>query len=122
SPLESALGWTVAMKDGRDFIGRMALQAQKDAGVRQRLVGLVLEDRGILRHDQAVLTPEGAGVITSGGFSPTLERAIAFARIPTGDATECSVDIRGKQLRARIVKPPFVRQGQACAGILQAGV
>jgi aminomethyltransferase len=118
SPLESALGWTVAMKDSRDFIGRMALQAQKDAGVRQRLVGLVLEDRGILRHDQAVSTAEGAGVITSGGFSPTLERAIGFARIPAGSATECSVDIRGKQLRARIVKPPFVRHGQACAGIL----
>ncbi|HET6564062.1 MAG TPA: glycine cleavage T C-terminal barrel domain-containing protein, partial [Xanthomonadales bacterium] len=52
------------------------------------------------------------------GFSPTLERAIAFARIPAGDATECTVEVRGKQLRARIVKPPFVRNGQACAGIL----
>jgi len=118
SPLESALGWTVAMKDERDFIGRSALQAQKDAGVQQRLVGLVLEDKGILRLGQTVSTPEGRGITTSGGFSPTLERAIAFARIPIGSATECRVEVRGKPLRARIVKPPFVRQGQACEGVL----
>jgi len=118
SPLESALGWTVAMKDERDFIGRAALQAQKDAGVQRRLVGLVLEDKGILRLGQTVTTPHGSGITTSGGFSPTLERAIAFSRIPAGEATECKVDVRGKQLRARVVKPPFVRNGQACAGIL----
>ncbi len=118
SPLVSGLAWTVAMKDSRDFIGRAALQAGKDAGVQQRLVGLVLEDRGVLRHGQVVNTAEGSGVITSGGFSPTLERAIALARIPAGTSAECTVDIRGKQLRARIVKPPFVRNGQACEGIL----
>lgn len=118
SPLVSALGWTVAMKDSRDFIGRAALEAEKEAGVQQRLVGLVLEDKGILRLGQTVNTADGAGITTSGGFSPTLERAIAFARIPAGDATECTVEVRGKQLRARIVKPPFVRNGQACAGIL----
>lgn len=120
SPLESALGWTVAMKDSRDFIGRAALQAQKDAGVQRRLVGLVLEDKGILRLGQTVTTPEGTGVTTSGGFSPTLERAIAFARVPAGSATECTVDVRGKALRARIIKPPFVRQGEVCAGVLKS--
>ncbi len=118
SPLESALGWTVAMKDGREFIGRAALQARKDAGLQSRLAGLVLQDKGILRLGQTVTTTEGTGITTSGGFSPTLERAIAFARIPVGSATECTVDIRGKQLQARILKPPFVRNGQACAGIL----
>lgn len=118
SPLESALGWTVAMKDGREFIGRAALLAQKDAGLRAQLVGLVLEDKGILRLGQTVTTAEGSGITTSGGFSPTLERAIAFARIPVGSAAECTVDVRGKQLRARIVKPPFVRNGRACEGIL----
>lgn len=118
SPLESGLGWTVAMKDERDFIGRGALLAQRAAGLQARLVGLVLEDRGILRAGQSVATPGGAGITTSGGFSPTLERAIAFARIPSGQATECTVDVRGKALRARIVKPPFVRQGKACEGIL----
>jgi aminomethyltransferase len=106
------------MKDGRSFIGREALQAQKDAGLQSRLVGLVLEGKGILRLGQTVTTSEGTGITTSGGFSPTLERAIAFARIPLGSATECTVDVRGKQLPARIVKPPFVRNGQACKGIL----
>lgn len=118
SPLESALGWTVAIKDERDFIGRAALQAQRASGLQARLVGLVLEDRGILRAGQTVTTAGGTGITTSGGFSPTLERAIAFARIPVGHATECTVDVRGKALRARIVKPPFVRQGRACEGIL----
>jgi aminomethyltransferase len=118
SPLESGLGWTVAMKDEREFIGRSALAAQKSAGLKQRLVGLVLEDRGVLRAGQAVITAQGPGITTSGGFSPTLQRAIAFARIPLGDAVDCSVDIRGKHLSARIVRPPFVRQGQVCAEVL----
>jgi len=118
SPLESALGWTVAMKDERDFIGRKALEMQQAAGVERRLVGLVLEQKGILRAGQAVYSADGEGVTTSGGFSPTLQRAIAFARIPTGKAADCTVDIRGKRLPARIVRPPFVRHGKACAGIL----
>jgi aminomethyltransferase len=118
SPLESALGWTVAMKDERDFIGRKALEMQQAAGVPRRLVGLVLQQRGILRAGQAVYCADGEGVTTSGGFSPTLQRAIAFARIPAGNAVECAVDIRGKRLPASIVKPPFVRHGKACAGIL----
>ena len=118
TPLESALGWTVAMKDDRDFVGRKALEAQKAAGVGQRLVGLVLEGRGVLRPGQEVHTADGQGLTTSGSFSPTLERAIAFARIPAGDATRCEVDIRGRRLPARIVRPPFVRNGAACEGIL----
>jgi aminomethyltransferase len=118
NPLESGLAWTIAMKDDRDFIGRAELQAQIARGIRMRLVGLVLEDRGVLRAGQAVTTSNGSGLTTSGGFSPTLNRTIALARIPVGDDLECSVDIRGKPLRARIVRPPFVRNGLPCAGIL----
>jgi len=118
SPLESGLGWTLAMKDDRDFIGRAALEGQRAAGVSRRLVGLVLQQRGVLRSGQAVVSPDGAGVTTSGGFSPTLQCAIALARIPVGAARECTVDIRGKSLPARIVKPPFVRNGKPCEGIL----
>jgi len=117
TPLESGLAWTVAMKDDRDFIGRGALEQQKAAGLRRKLVGLMLEGRGVLRPGQRVLTPAGEGVTTSGTFSPTLQRAIAFARVPQA-AAECAVDIRGKELPARIVKPPFVRSGQVCEGIL----
>ena len=114
SPLESALGWTIAWEpDGRDFIGRAALQAQREAGTRQKLVGLLLEDRGVLRNHQKVVTGEGEGEITSGSFSPTLQRAIAFARIPKASGDSCQVDVRGKLLNARVVKPPFVRNGEA---------
>lgn len=119
TPLESGLVWTVAMKDERPFIGREALEQQKAAGLQRKLVGLVLEDRGVLRPGQQVSTSAGEGVITSGTFSPTLQRAIAFARVPVAAADACAVEIRGKRLAARVVKPPFVRHGQVCEGILQ---
>ena len=118
TPLESGLAWTVAMKDERTFNGREKLETQRTNGVELRLVGLVLEGRGILRMGQSVYNDDGEGVITSGGFSPTLERAIAFARIPAGSGGSCEVDIRGKRLAARIVRPPFVRNGAACEGIV----
>jgi len=118
TPLESGLGWTVAMKDERRFIGREALESQQAEGVSRRLVGLVLEGRGILRPHQKVLTGSGEGETTSGGFAPTLQKAIAFARIPAGADDSCEVEIRGKLLPARIVKAPFVRNGAACEGIL----
>jgi aminomethyltransferase len=119
TPLESGLSWTVAMKDERGFIGRPALEAQRAAGLRHKLVGLVLGERGVLRPGQRVLTPAGEGVTTSGTFSPTLQRAIAFARVPYKADGSCQVEIRGKHLQARIVKPPFVRNGKACEGILE---
>ena len=112
TPLVSNLGWTVAFDPPeRDFKGRAALQAQRDAGVPERLVGLVLGKGAIPRSGVPVHTTEGEGRVTSGSFSPTMECPIALARIPTGDATEAEVELRGKRLRARIVKPPFVRNG-----------
>lgn len=118
TPLESGLAWTVAMKDDRDFIGRPALERQKAEGLRRKLVGLVLEDRGVLRPGQVVMTNAGPGETTSGSFSPTLQRAIALARVPFDAGGDCQVEIRGKGLAARIVKPPFVRNGKVCDGIL----
>lgn len=118
TPLVSGLGWTVAMKDDRQFIGRQALEQQKREGIPQKLAGLVLEGRGVLRPGQTVVTEAGEGVTTSGGFSPTLQRAIALARIPVRAEGACDVEIRGKYLQARIVKPPFVRNGKPCDGIL----
>jgi aminomethyltransferase len=118
TPLESGLAWTVAMKDDREFIGREALERQKAEGVYNKLAGLVLEDRGVLRPGQKVITAAGEGITTSGSFSPTLQKAIALARIPSQAQGQCQVEIRGKQLSARIVKPPFVRNGKACDGIL----
>jgi aminomethyltransferase len=118
TPLVSGLSWTVAMKDDRDFIGRAALEQQVLEGVPKKLVGLVLQDRGVLRPGQKVVTAAGEGITTSGGFSPTLEKAIAFARVPAKAADSCEVEIRGKYLKARIVQPPFVRNGKVCEGIL----
>ncbi|HTM28416.1 MAG TPA: glycine cleavage system aminomethyltransferase GcvT [Rhodanobacter sp.] len=117
TPWEANLGWTVALDEGRDFIGRAALQAQKDAGVPRDMVGLVLEGKGILRHGQTVRTPRGEGQILSGSFSPTLGKAIGFARVPAGTQDGVQVDIRGRDVPARIVKYPFVRGGKPCADI-----
>ena len=118
TPLESALAWTVAMKDDRVFIGRRALERQKEQGVQRKLAGLLLLDRGVLRPGQRVVADAGEGLLTSGGFSPTLERSIGFARMPAAAEGECRVDIRGRLLAAKIVRPPFVRAGNVCSGIL----
>ncbi len=113
TPLVSNLGWTVAFEpEDRDFIGREALASQRAAGVPQRLVGLLLGKGAIPRSGAVVRTAEGEGQVTSGGFSPTLGCPIALARIPSGEASEAQVELRGKALAARIVKPPFVRNGQ----------
>lgn len=114
-PFESGLAWTVALEPrDRQFIGRAALEAVKAQGSSRKLVGLLLEDRGVLRsHQKVVVAGAGEGEITSGTFSPTLERSIAFARVPAGTGPQVQVGIRGKLLNARVVKPPFVRFGQA---------
>jgi aminomethyltransferase len=115
TPLESGLTWTVAFDPSdRDFIGRAALEAQRRGGVPRKLVGLVLEDRGVLRSHQKVVVPgSDEGEMTSGTFSPTLERSIGFARVPAAAGEQVQVDIRGKLLTARVVKYPFVRHGKA---------
>ncbi|MGB5583755.1 MAG: glycine cleavage system aminomethyltransferase GcvT [Gammaproteobacteria bacterium] len=115
SPLISGLGWTIAWEpEDRDFIGRGTLQKQRDRGVTQKLVGLVLEDKGILRgHQKVVVEGAVAGETTSGTFSPTLKQSIAFARVPRETGEHCQVEIRGKLLNARVAKPVFVRDGKA---------
>jgi aminomethyltransferase len=112
SPLNAGLSWTVDMKDEtRTFVGRAALQANPAS---QRLVGLILEDKGVLRSHMKVFTAAGEGETTSGSFSPSLEKSIAFARLPlaTQPGENVEVDIRGKRLKARTVKLPFVRNGK----------
>ena len=114
-PLESGLEWTVAFEPAdRDFLGRAALQKARQSGC-DRLVGLLLQERGVLRSHQKVL-PAGigaAGMVTSGTFSPTLNRSIALARVPSATGATVQVEIRGKMHAARVVKPPFVRNGKA---------
>ena len=113
TPWQSGMGWTVALSDERDFIGKAALVAQKEQGVPDKLVGLVLEQRGILRgHQKVVVEGLGEGEITSGSFSPTLGFSVALARVPAGTGETCAVEMRGKQVAVRVVRPPFVRNGK----------
>jgi len=119
SPLESGLGWTIAWDPAdRDFVGRAAIEKQRGRSDRRQFVGLLLEGRGVLRnHQKVIVDGVGEGEITSGGFSPTLERSIALARVPAGTYQRAQVDVRGKLLDVRIVKPPFVRNGRATIAV-----
>ncbi len=117
TPWEAGLAWTVALDSGRDFIGRAALEKQQGDGVKRQMVGLVMDEKGVLRHGQRVVTAHGDGEILSGTFSPTLGKAIAFARVPGATADDAQVDIRGKLVPVRVVKYPFVRDGKACIGV-----
>jgi aminomethyltransferase len=81
-----------------------------------KLTGLIMKDKGVLRHGQVVTTSAGNGIITSGTFSPTLGFSIALARLPRAASGVCEVDIRGKTKAAEIVKPPFVRHGKNLVG------
>src|SRR6185312_3364487 len=117
TPWEAGLAWTVSLDEGREFIGRAALEKQKADGVPRELIGVVLDDKGVLRHGQRVITSAGEGEILSGIFSPTLGKAIAFARVPAGARENLRVDIRGRELPLRAVKYPFVRDGGPCEGV-----
>lgn len=113
SPLQAGMGWTIAWNpEDRDFIGRKALTAQKAAGVPFKQVGLVLEGRGVLREGQTVVVDGVEGIITSGTFSPTLKHSIAIARVPVATGATAQVDLRGTLTDVRVVKMPFVRNGQ----------
>lgn len=114
SPLEAALGWTISLDEGRDFIGSGPLAALKAKGIERKMVGLVLEDRGVLRGHMKIVTEAGEGETSSGSFSPTLGKSIAFARIPAAAGEQVQVEIRGKLLNAKVVKAPFVRNGKSC--------
>ena len=115
SPLVSGLAWTVAWQpEDRDFIGRSALEKQKAAGNLPTFIGLVLQGRGVLRSHQKLFAGDSeVGEITSGGFSPTLERSIAMARVDSGAGAALDVDIRGRRIPVARVKMPFARNGAA---------
>ena len=111
-PLVSNLGWTVKWEpEDRDFVGRDALQIRRNE-LDEKLVGLILIGKGVLRHGQRVLTDHGEGVITSGSFSPSMDCSIALARVPKLARERCRVEIRDKLVGAMVVKPPFVKHGK----------
>jgi aminomethyltransferase len=119
TPLEVGLGWLVHLEMPKPFVGRAVLERQSAEGVRRRLVGLELRGSAIPRHGYPVLAAgaeggsEPLGTITSGGWSPTLERGIALAHVPVELArvgTELAVEIRGRAEPATVVKRPFYRR------------
>jgi aminomethyltransferase len=116
TPFEAGVGGTVALGQPRDFVGRRALEG---CPVTRRLLGLVLRERGVMRARQRVRLAAGEGATTSGGHSPTLGCSIALARLPAAAAPGCEaeVEVRGRWLRAVVVKPPFVRHGQVLVAI-----
>lgn len=112
SPLDVGLSWTIDRSTDRDFIGRSALEKTPQQFV---FMGLILQDKGVLRAHQIVKSTKGQGEITSGTFSPSLQKSIALAKLPinseVGDIVQ--VVIRDKELNAIVVKAPFVRHGKA---------
>ncbi|CAB5505390.1 Aminomethyltransferase (glycine cleavage system T protein) (EC 2.1.2.10) [uncultured Gammaproteobacteria bacterium] len=113
SPLEAALTWTLDLSDkSRAFVGRDALEILQQKGTNKTIVGLVLEGKGVIRDHQKVMTNLGEGEVTSGSFSPTMGKAIALASVPKGSEGICEIEMRHKMVSAKIVKPPFVRNGK----------
>jgi aminomethyltransferase len=117
NPLDAGLAWTIDLVSERDFIGKAALQA---LGQNAQFVGLILREKGgVLRAHQKVIVAgtEATGEITSGTFSPTMQQAIALARVPNGVnvGDTVHVEIRDKKLAASVVKLPFVRNGKILA-------
>ena len=114
SPLEAGLGWTIAWQpEDREFVGRAPLAEMRTNNDRRRFCGLLLEGKGVLRNHQRIVVdglPDGE--ITSGGFSPTMQRSIAMARLPAGDYDKAKVDMRGRMLDVQVVNIPFVRNGK----------
>ncbi len=112
SPLEAGLGWVT--KFTKDFIGADKLKQQKEEGVKRKLVGFELIDRGIPRHDYPIVDEQGnkIGVVTSGTMAPSVKKAIGLGYVPTDFATEGTeiyIQVRKKQLKAKVVKPPFYK-------------
>jgi aminomethyltransferase len=112
NPLDAGLGWTIDRSTDRPFNGRSALDKKSQQFV---FLGLILQDKGVLRAHQIVKSADGEGEITSGTFSPSLQKSIALAKLPMGTKIGALVKvvIRDKELNAVVVKPPFVRHGKA---------
>ncbi len=113
--LEANLGWICKFNKG-DFVGREALAKQKEAGVRRRLVGFEITERGIARDGQEVVV-DGAkvGRVTSGSPAPFLKNNIGLAYVPVdfaGEGQQIHIDVRGRLVAAQIVKTPFYKRAQ----------
>ncbi|MGB1103655.1 MAG: glycine cleavage system aminomethyltransferase GcvT [Crocinitomicaceae bacterium] len=113
SPLEAGLGWIT--KFTKEFTNSENLKAQKEAGITKKLVGFELIDRGIPRHDYVINDADGnnIGRVTSGTMSPSMNKAIGLGYVNVDYAavdSEIYIEVRNKQLKAKVVKPPFYKK------------
>jgi len=110
NPLEAGLGWITKLKKGK-FIGSDSLNAQKEEGIKRRLVAFKMEKKAIPRHGYKILKEENLiGEVTSGTFSPVLQAGIGLGYVTAGNhevGTNLIIDIRGREQSAQIIKPPF---------------
>jgi len=114
SPLEAGLGWITKFNEGNDFINRSALELQRNGGLKRRLVGFELLERGIPRQHYPILDQEGrpVGEVTSGTLSPMLNKGIGMGYVGVEYAkngTGLRIGIRNKQVPARVTRPPFYK-------------
>ena len=112
SPIEAGLGWITKFVDGKNFINRPMLEKQKKEGVTCKLIGFEMIDRGIPRHGYQLYNVEGEviGSVTSGTMSPMRKIGIGMGYVKPEYAkpgTEICIDMRGRKLKAQVVKPPF---------------
>jgi aminomethyltransferase len=120
TPLEAGLGWVVKWEAG-DFLGKEALQRQQAEGLRRKLVGFVVDGRGIARHGYGIqVSAEGprVGTVTSGGYGPTVGKSIGLGYVPADLAEpgqRLAIDCRGRLAEAEVVKGPFYRRGATSA-------
>jgi aminomethyltransferase len=111
-PYESNLGWTIDMTDeNRQFIGKEALLSI-DQSKSQKIVGIILRDKGVLRSGYEVTHDEGKGVVLSGSYSPTLQSSIGLARVDQGYKKDGKVMIRNKMFNIDFVSPRFIERGK----------
>ncbi|MDC0207743.1 glycine cleavage system aminomethyltransferase GcvT [Pseudomonadota bacterium] len=111
-PYESNLGWTIDMSDkNREFIGKNALLSI-DQSKSQKIVGIILQDKGVLRSGYEITHEQGKGVVLSGSYSPTLQSSIGLARVDQGYKENGKVMIRNKVLNIDFVSPRFLGQGK----------
>jgi len=113
TPLEAGAEWVVAWNKGL-FQGQPALLKQHEQGVTRRLVGFEMMERGVPRHDMGILKDgDVIGTVTSGNFSPILQKGIGLGMLPSAwcqEGTKIEIDIRGKHVSAKVVKPPFYKR------------
>ena len=115
SPIEAGLGWITKFVEGKNFTNRPMLEKQKAEGTTRKLVGFEMIDRGIPRHGYELYSTDGIaiGVVTSGTMSPTRKIGIGMGYIRpeySKVGTEICIDMRGRKLKAVVVKPPFRKQ------------